>query len=1368
MKFKKSTLSLAILTAITNFAYAGGVRHDIDVQTYRDFGENKGSFLAGAENVPVYRADGSLSGHIKKMPDFSMVADGGYATIIAPSFIGSTYHVNYTENMTFAARHLTNDRTLFNVNNKQVSGDFQQPDADVPKPPENSTYALFGEWTRKAADINLQGDYKITRTRNILWEAEPMPMLTDSSKLKQGALLARTGGGVHAKLLDVAKTENLGYGWLNGGLALVDRISQEPKTQNHIAFQFDIHKTPDTALDSISFQGDSGSPLYLFNEEKNKWELAGFLSEGLAAYGYGKISIGKSATQHAKTVMDYYNSHLTVNTTFAREQLQFGIQRPDGNVTLTHNGKSTTLLGLDNNKTNWSNNIDLVLGGAGGTLNISQGDVNLGSSAVVFNNNFTLTGDKHLNSAGYIVNENATVISQLNGKQGDTWRKIGKGTLVIAGNGDQQAELNVGDGLVELNRTGGYAAHHIRLASGRGTVKLMQDNQIRQQDGEIGFAFGTKAGKLDLNNHSLKWDNILHIDSHPVITNSQGVANFTFTGNNFEKNLTYLGQFTDESGATLNLIYEPENNDHSWTLKGNATTSGEFDIKKSRVNLTAPFVLHANNYVDESEYQRADFHFAKVNVAENSQLSVARNTQLNANTTLNNNATLTINTAGIIKDSAQYLNEGTRISGQVHLAPTAKINANIAEHFVANLDANLSGNGELNLNNSGTLSLNGDNRPFQGKIKVDHGILNVTNNHALSENISQFTLTSQATLNLAQNVHSTLSTIQAEKSSVIQGNGNSSLTINNSQASEILSDFSNLSQFTKTGNGHLTTALLKADEVKIQQGLLTPTSIQTKTILLDSQGTLQLNGNIQGDLTHKGRLIIGADQRSQTPTTTYEKITLDGNYIGENGTIFFDSQLGNDQSPTDKLHIKGSTSGQAQVNINYVGSGDQTISGIPLITVDGKSEAKFSNSGRVVVGAYDYLLKPDAAGNWVLTNRYLPWAELVPATPTQKTEPVPEQPAPSDTSAQATDKPSEPSTPATPENTAKSTPPNAPILPENNAKQNSPNKPISPENSAKSNSPSKIAPPEVIKPNESAVHFSQDFLRAEFGAYLANNEMTMRSLRAGSVLSQLAMKDRLPNSVNVWTSAQTERNKFSIRQHKIHSDTRYNETQLGADIKLEKTYLGVNIGKGVGSGDSHSFASGVVANNRIKSTTVGLYAAYFEQNEYQGAYFATQAKYGWYQNRVRAPLIENHYRSNAFSINGEMGYAFALNENLSLRPKMALEYRRILDKKLTDKASQIQIGQSNLITSAGAEFVAHSGSLDGTIGAFYEHHSQPSRVKISDKLATIESNHNALKIQVGGRWHITPAVDVNAQFEWQNSTMGYRQKAAKLGISYRF
>ncbi|MCV5180562.1 hypothetical protein OFC21_34680, partial [Escherichia coli] len=71
------------------------VRADISYHMFRDFAENKGLFVPGATDIPVYNKDGHLVGRLDKapMPDFSSVTIDaamlrpGEHTLYSPGYV---------------------------------------------------------------------------------------------------------------------------------------------------------------------------------------------------------------------------------------------------------------------------------------------------------------------------------------------------------------------------------------------------------------------------------------------------------------------------------------------------------------------------------------------------------------------------------------------------------------------------------------------------------------------------------------------------------------------------------------------------------------------------------------------------------------------------------------------------------------------------------------------------------------------------------------------------------------------------------------------------------------------------------------------------------------------------------------------------------------------------------------------------------------------------------------------------------------------------------------------------------------------------------------------------------------------------------
>ncbi|WP_291406243.1 autotransporter outer membrane beta-barrel domain-containing protein, partial [Devosia sp.] len=159
-------------------------------------------------------------------------------------------------------------------------------------------------------------------------------------------------------------------------------------------------------------------------------------------------------------------------------------------------------------------------------------------------------------------------------------------------------------------------------------------------------------------------------------------------------------------------------------------------------------------------------------------------------------------------------------------------------------------------------------------------------------------------------------------------------------------------------------------------------------------GILSVNGILGGTLEVVGGRLQGSGQVGSTtnfsggtiaPGNSIGTLTVNGNYVGNGGTLEIETVLGGDSSATDLLVVTGDTSGSTNVRvINFGGTGAQTTEGIKIVDVGGASNGVFSLLGdyefdgqqTVVAGAYGYRLyqngpsgPPD--GNWYLRSTLL-------------------------------------------------------------------------------------------------------------------------------------------------------------------------------------------------------------------------------------------------------------------------------------------------------------------------------------------------------------------------------------------------------------
>lgn len=143
-----------------------------------------------------------------------------------------------------------------------------------------------------------------------------------------------------------------------------------------------------------------------------------------------------------------------------------------------------------------------------------------------------------------------------------------------------------------------------------------------------------------------------------------------------------------------------------------------------------------------------------------------------------------------------------------------------------------------------------------------------------------------------------------------------------------------------------------------------------------SFGTAKLlSATVNGSLVNNKNIILNPTKESTGNTLTV------ANYTGTPGSVIsLGGVLEGDNSLTDRLVVKGNTSGQSDiVYVNEGGSGGQTREGINIISIEGNSDAEFSLKNRVVAGAYDYTLqKGNVSGTdnkgWYLTS-HLPTSD---------------------------------------------------------------------------------------------------------------------------------------------------------------------------------------------------------------------------------------------------------------------------------------------------------------------------------------------------------------------------------------------------------
>lgn len=181
-------------------------------------------------------------------------------------------------------------------------------------------------------------------------------------------------------------------------------------------------------------------------------------------------------------------------------------------------------------------------------------------------------------------------------------------------------------------------------------------------------------------------------------------------------------------------------------------------------------------------------------------------------------------------------------------------------------------------------------------------------------------------------------------------------------------------EFTAVGStleGAIRTDALGRSNVTLQD--------QTQWLITDNSALTNLS-QLNSDIAFAAPIGIST-LSSQSRAGGFKGLDITENYVGSNGLITLNAQLGDNSSPSDFIHIHGDSSGEADLKVVNVGGAGALTSGdgIKIIAVDGQSNATFALRGDylqngkpvVIAGAYGYSLWKNGVadptdGDWYL------------------------------------------------------------------------------------------------------------------------------------------------------------------------------------------------------------------------------------------------------------------------------------------------------------------------------------------------------------------------------------------------------------------
>lgn len=561
-KFKLNFIALTVAYALTPYTEAALVRDDVDYQIFRDFAENKGKFSVGATNVEVRdKKNHSLGSALPNgipMIDFSVVdVDKRIATLVNPQYVVGVKHVSNG----VSELHFGNLNGNMNNGNTKAHRDVSSE--------ENRYYTVEKneyptKLNGKAVTTEDQAqkrreDYYMPRLDKFVTEVAPIEASTDSStagtynnkdkypyfvRLGSGTQFIYENGTRYELWLGEGKNKHDagGYNFKLVGNAYTYGIAGTPYKVNHknnglIGFgnSNNVHSDPkgilsQDPLTNYAVLGDSGSPLFVYDREKGKWLFLGSYDfwAGYNKKSWQEWNIYKH--EFAEKIYQQYSAGSLIGS--------------KTDYSWSSNGKTSTITGGEK-----SLNVDLADGKdkpnhgksvtfeGSGTLTLNN-NIDQGAGGLFFEGDYEVKGTSDSTTwkgAGVSVAEGKEVVWKVHNPNSDRLAKIGKGTLIVEGKGENKGLLKVGDGTVILKQQADAnnkvkAFSQVGIVSGRSTVVLNDDKQVDPNS----IYFGFRGGRLDLNGNSLTFDHIRNIDDGARIVNhnTSKTSTVTITGDN--------------------------------------------------------------------------------------------------------------------------------------------------------------------------------------------------------------------------------------------------------------------------------------------------------------------------------------------------------------------------------------------------------------------------------------------------------------------------------------------------------------------------------------------------------------------------------------------------------------------------------------------------------------------------------------------------------------------------------------------------------------------------------------------------------------------------------------------------------------------
>ena len=341
-----------------------------------------------------------------------------------------------------------------------------------------------------------------------------------------------------------------------------------------------------------------------------------------------------------------------------------------------------------------------------------------------------------------------------------------------------------------------------------------------------------------------------------------------------------------------------------------------------------------------------------------------------------------------------------------------------------------------------------------------------------------------------------------------------------------------------------------------------------------------------------------------TPTSEYKTLTIKDNLTGSS-TFNLNTNIAENKS--DKIVVKGTAEGSHKIGVTNQGA-NVANGKVTLVETNGGNAAfSLTNpNNRVDLGAYQYFLTKEG-NNWVLANS---------------------------------------------KNAVTPTPPVATVTP---------SKPVV--------TPSKP----VVTPNKPVVTSTAPVLPSTpLLSDLANAQVSLRQAQLLLVEDDLSGIHQRLGEVkngekgNVWARNVNSRQKLAALSTGESETSGFKQNvhslQVGADAAVTDN---LRVGGFVGRSQANVDFNGDYGDGKVRSNSVGLYAAYLADN---GIYVDNIVKYS--RLHANSDLTEKrHY--NAYTISSELGKRFSLANDWTITPQAQLAWTHISSQENEDSLSSV-------------------------------------------------------------------------------------------------